>query len=360
MTSIREESCLFQTRRRQRVAVPWAWRHVVAIVTLMFQVGCFSDSQRQRSFSPGSGEDTPMRIVTTSGMVTDIVREVVGPRGEVVGLMGEGVDPHLYRPTSNDVKQLARADVIFFNGLSLEGRLEATLEQLQRRGRSVFAVTDCLAESERIASAGAGGHSDPHVWMDVGLWRRCTRHVAEILGQLDPRYRDDYLARSAAYEAKLEELDAYIRQVIASIPEERRVLVTAHDAFQYFSRAYEIPVRSAQGISTESEPGVHDINQLVAFLVERKIEAIFVETSVSESNLQAVIEGAKSRGGNVSIGGELFSDAMGPAGTYEGTYVGMLDHNATTIARALGGQIPTGGWRGLLAKPSNPLAQRQH
>jgi len=292
-------------------------------------------------------------------MVTDMVRHVAGERGEVTGLMGEGVDPHLYKPTANDVKQLARADVIFYNGLSLEGRLESTLQQLQRRGRSVFAVTDGLSESEQISLGGADGHRDPHVWMDVALWHQCTRHVAETLGQLDPDYREDYLARSADYGEKLTQLDQYIREVIASIPPERRVLVTAHDAFQYFSRAYEIPVQSAQGISTESEPGVHDINELVAFLVERQIGAIFVETSVSESNLQAVIEGTRSRGGTISIGGKLFSDAMGPAGTYEGTYLGMMDHNATTIARALGGQVPPGGWRGLLSKSATPLAQRQ-
>jgi manganese/zinc/iron transport system substrate-binding protein len=319
-------------------------------------VGCVPrlDLPEQTDASPPES----WRVVATTGMVADLVRHIVGPRGHVLGLMGEGVDPHLFKPTVDDVKQLARADVIVYNGFALEGRLEGTLEQLRRGGRRVFAVTDGLSAAERIGAGHAGSHSDPHVWMDVGLWKRCARHVAERFSELDPAHRDEYLARGAAYEAQLEELDAYIRRIIASIPERQRVLVTAHDAFHYFSRAYNIPVRSAQGISTESEPGVRDINLLVDFLVERRIRAIFVESSVSESNLRAILEGARHRGWRVVIGGELYSDAMGPRGTHEGTYLGMMDHNATTIAVALGGDVPAGGWRGRLPFPPAPLAQR--
>lgn len=292
---------------------------------------------------------SPYRIVTTCGMVTDIVRQVVGDKAEVVGLMGAGVDPHLYKPTSNDVRELMSADLVFYSGLMLEGRMEEALAQVQRRGRPVFAVTEGISRQRLLQAEDASGHPDPHVWMDVALWRECTEWVAGKLSELDPANRDHYLARSADYASELQELDDYIRNVIATIPDQQRVLVTAHDAFGYFSRAYEIPVKSAQGISTESEPGVNDINELVNFLVERKIRAIFVESSVSQANLRAVLEGAASKGWSAEIGGQLFSDAMGPEGSYEGTYLGMLDHNATTITRALGGEAPPGGYRGRLA-----------
>jgi manganese/zinc/iron transport system substrate-binding protein len=185
--------------------------------------------------------------------------------------------------------------------------------------------------------------------MDVSLWSECVAHVAKVLGEFDPPNKDYYQQNAERYQQELQSLDDYVRQVITSIPEQQRALVTAHDAFEYFSRAYDIPVRSAQGISTESEPGVNDINSLVDFIVENKIKAIFVETSVSKSNLMAVIEGAASKGWKVEIGGQLFSDAMGAEGTYEGTYVGMLDHNATVIARALGGDAPEQGMNGKLA-----------
>jgi manganese/zinc/iron transport system substrate-binding protein len=185
--------------------------------------------------------------------------------------------------------------------------------------------------------------------MDVAAWSECVGLVAEKLVRFDPAHAEEYRQNATGYRAELQRLDQYVRTAIASIPEQQRVLVTAHDAFHYFSRAYEIPVRSIQGISTESEAGVNDINRLVDFLAERKIKAIFVETSVSEKNIRAVVEGTAQKGWNVAIGGALFSDAMGRAGTYEGTYIGMIDHNATTIARALGGDAPE---KGLLGKLS--------
>jgi manganese/zinc/iron transport system substrate-binding protein len=291
------------------------------------------------------------RVVTTTGMVTDTVRTVAGEHAEVVGLMGEGVDPHLYKPTRSDVKQLMDAEVVFYSGQMLEGRMGDLFEKLARSGKPCFAVTGGLEESYLLAPPGFEGHPDPHVWMDVAAWSECVGHVAETLARNDPAHADAYRQNAETYRAELAELDTYVRQVIATIPEGQRVLVTAHDAFGYFSRAYDIPVRSVQGISTESEAGVDDIVKLVDLLVERKIRAIFVETSVSEKNIRAVIEGAADRGHDVRIGGELFSDAMGPAGTYEGTYIGMIDHNATPIARALGGEAPERGFRGKLAPP---------
>lgn len=290
------------------------------------------------------------KIVTTIGMLTDIVREVVGDRGEVVGLLSEGVDPHLYKPTREDVKHLTDADVIFYGGLLLEGRMQESLKRLQS-GKLVVAVAESLDPMVLRKPPEFDGHFDPHVWMDVKLWSQCVDSVARTMRKFDPEHAAEFTSRAEAYQQKFGKLDDYVRASIKSIPEQQRVLVTAHDAFGYFARAYGLEVKSVQGISTESEAGVADVNALVDVIVERKIGAIFVESSVSDKSLKAVIEGAAKRGWTVKVGGELFSDAMGSSGTYEGTYIGMIDHNATTIARALGGNIPEGGFRARLEKP---------
>ena len=223
-----------------------------------------------------------------------------------------------------------------------------TRDNLARQRKPVYAVTAGLDPGYVRAAGGAGGHPDPHVWMDVSAWSRCVAHAAKLLSEFDPAHAADYASRAQTYLAELDGLHAYAQQSIASIPEPQRVLVTAHDAFGYFSRAYDIPVRSPQGLSTESEAGVDDINRLVEFLVARKVRAIFVESTVSEKNIRAIVEGAQQKGWTVGIGGNLFSDAMGAPGTYEGTYVGMIDHNVTVITRALGGQAPPRGWKGKL------------
>ena len=321
---------------------------LIVAVLLACQVGCGR---------PPGGQTVPaqqvrgggrLRIVTTCGMVTDIVRQVAGERADVVGLMGSGVDPHLYKPTRGDVKQLMSADVVFYCGLMLEGRMGDVFARVARSGRKVYAVTEGLDESSLREPPAFAGHWDPHVWMDVKAWSRCVGLVTETLAEIDPAHAATYRDNGRRYRQELDALDAYVRQVIGSIPERQRVLVTAHDAFGYFAEAYQIPVRSAQGLSTESEAGVDDINRLVDFVVQRQIRAVFVESSVSEDNIRAVIEGARDQGWEVAIGGRLYSDAMGPEGTYEGTYLGMIDHNATVIARALGGQAPATGWRGKL------------
>lgn len=280
-------------------------------------------------------------------MVTDLVRSVAGDKANVTGLMGEGVDPHLYTPTRGDVQKLLEADVVFYSGLLLEGQMTDTFTQVARQGRPVFAVTESIDRDKLIQPE--GGHWDPHVWMDVQLWSKATEFVAQSLSELDPANANYYQQNAAEKLAELKKLDAYARETIGSIPKQQRVLVTAHDAFEYFARAYDIEVRSVQGISTESQAGVNDINKLVDFIVERKIRAIFVESSVSAKNIQALVEGAQSRGWSVAVGGELFSDAMGKPGTYEGTYEGMIDHNVTTMARSLGGTAPPGGMQGKLA-----------
>lgn len=320
------------------------------VIALLLTTGC-GDSASTASNPPikkeGSQPGRRPRIVTTVGMVTDIVREVAGDRCEVIGLLSEGVDPHLYKPTREDVMQLddAKTDIIFYGGLMLEGRMEESLKKIRQKGKTVVAVSEAIDPALLRKPPEFEGHFDPHVWMDVTLWSQCMEFASKSLCEFDPDHAATYMLRADLYKSRLNKLDAYVRTSIASIPEQQRVLVTAHDAFGYFARAYGMEVKSVQGISTESEAGVADVNALVDFLVERKIGAIFVESSVSDKSLRAVIEGAGKRGWNVKVGGELFSDAMGPAGTYEGTYIGMIDHNATTIARALGGQVPEGGFR---------------
>lgn len=295
-----------------------------------------------------SARAEPFQVTTTVGMITDIVRQVAGERAVVTGIMREGVDPHLYKPTRGDVVALTRADVVFYNGLMLEGKMIDVLVKVARSGKPVYAVTELLEGGDYVMTDDAD-HYDPHVWMDVRGWIHAVGAVAKALGEYDPDGAAVYRANADRYTAELTRLDAYARESIASIPEARRVLVTAHDAFGYFGRAYGIQVRAIQGISTESEAGVRDINQLVGFLAERGIGAVFVETSVADKNVRALIEGARARGHAVDIGGTLFSDAMGSPGTYEGTYIGMIDHNVTTITRALGGKAPQTGMQGKLS-----------
>ena len=289
-----------------------------------------------------------IRAAATVGMIADVVREVGGDRVEVQGIIGEGVDPHLYKPTRTDVVTLSGADIIFYNGLNLEGKMGDVLVRVARGGKPVHAVTEAILEQGDYVMTGPDDHYDPHVWMDVGGWIRAVDVVEKGLSAYDPPSAAAYAERAAAYRAKLADLDAYAKAAFRTIPEAQRVLVTAHDAFNYMGRAYGLDVRGIQGISTESEAGLKDIETLIAFLAERKIPAVFVETSVADKNVRALVEGCRARGHDVRIGGSLFSDAMGRAGTYEGTYVGMIDHNVTTIVRALGGDAPERGWQGKL------------
>ncbi|MGE3408007.1 MAG: metal ABC transporter solute-binding protein, Zn/Mn family [Pirellulales bacterium] len=301
--------------------------------------GCGQPASTGNAATSGGGR----RIVTTVSMVTDIVGQVAGDKCEVVGLLGEGTDPHGYKPTRNDVKQLEEASLVFYSGLMLEGRMQDAFTRVARSGKPVYAVTEALDEKYLREPPEFAGHYDPHVWMDVQAWSQCVGFVAKTLGEFDASNAASYHENAEKYQQELVRLDEYVRKVISSIPPEQRVMVTAHDAFGYFGRAYDIEVESAQGITTESEPGVDDINQLVDLMVNRKVKAIFVESSVAEKNIRAIVEGAANRQWTVTVGGELFSDAAGAPGTYEGTYIGMIDHNATTIARALGGEAPERG-----------------
>lgn len=301
-----------------------------------FLLGCAVEPDA-RSDTDGSAE--PYKIVCTVGMITDIVVNLVGDYAEVEGIIGEGIDPHLYKPTRGDVIKLSQADVVFYNGLLLEGKMTDVLVGIASRGKLVKAVTEAiLVETDYLLEKDDGSaYTDPHVWMDVSGWLRAIPVVAETLAVYDPENAEAYHIKAAFYAKQLEALDTYAKEAMSTIPESQRVLVTAHDAFQYLGRAYGIEVRGIQGISTESEAGVRDLEDLVDFIVERQIPAVFVESSVADKNVRALVEGARARGHAVIIGGSLFSDAMGQAGTYEGTYIGMIDSNVTTITNALGG-----------------------
>lgn len=288
--------------------------------------------------------------VATTGMVGDAVKAVVGDTGKVDTLLGTGIDPHSYKPTRSDIARLSLADIVFYNGLLLEGKMTDALVRVASAGRPVIAVTEGIDETYLLEPEGFAGQYDPHVWMDAGGWKQAVIAVRDNLIKFRPALAATFRANADRYLAELDKLDGYVRAVVVTVPKESRVLVTAHDAFNYFGRAYQFEVLGIQGISTESEAGLKRIQELVDLIVERKISAVFVESTVSERNVRALIEGAKARGHTVRIGGELFSDAMGAPGTYEGTYIGMIDHNATTIARALGGKTPARGMQQRLSR----------
>jgi manganese/zinc/iron transport system substrate-binding protein len=280
-------------------------------------------------------------------MVADIVRQVAGDKATVTGIMGAGVDPHLYKPTRDDVASMMRSDVIFYSGLMLEGKMADTFVKIAR-SKPVYAVTELIDEKYLLEPAEMQGHFDPHVWMDPSAWARAVESVARSLSEYDPPNGEFYRANAAEYAKRCEELTAYGKKVLGTIPESSRVLISSHDAFNYFGRAFGLKVMGVQGLSTESEAGLQRINELVDYIVQQDVRAVFVESSVSPRNIQALVQGVQSRGKSLRIGGELYSDAMGPDGTYEGTYQGMLDHNITVVARALGGEAPERGLRGLL------------
>ncbi len=295
------------------------------------------------SHQPVSADE--LRCLATTGMIGDLVKAVVGERGHVEVLMSSGVDPHLYQPTRSDLAKVLAADVIFYNGLHLEGRMDEAFVRAQKAGRSVCAVAEQLPMQSLLHDAEDPEAHDPHVWMDPKSWRMVLLAIRDRCVLLDPAGRSVYESNTDSYLKNLKALDVYASEILQTVPVEVRVLVTAHDAFGYFGKRFGFEVIGLQGISTESEASVQDVNRLVDLLVQRKIPAIFVESTVPEKGIRALIEGASAQGHQVKIGGSLYSDAMGDSGTWSGTYLGMIDHNVTTIARALGGEAPQGGWR---------------
>ena len=291
--------------------------------------------------------DAPLKVVATTGMIADAARQVGGDLVEVTALMGPGVDPHAYRQTRSDIVAMTRADLVLWHGLYLEAQMEAFFHDLSRK-RSVVAVAEALPKGVLRGHDDYADKYDPHVWMDPDLWKRVVASVQSALSEARPEAAMTFATNAEAHLKDLDGLADYGQMVLEQVPAGNRVLVTAHDAFGYFGQGYGFEVMGLQGISTQSEAGLNRIGDVVDTLVERNVAAVFVETSVADRNMKALIEGAAAQGHAVKIGGELYSDAMGAEGTYEGTYIGMLDHNFTTIAAALGADVPAGGMDGKL------------
>ncbi|MEE3954964.1 metal ABC transporter solute-binding protein, Zn/Mn family [Peribacillus frigoritolerans] len=296
------------------------------LAALLVLTGCGNDTAESDN---GNGK---LDVVTTTGMIGDLVENIGGKHVEVTSLMGPGVDPHLYKATQGDVKTLDSADMIFYNGLHLEGKMTDIFEMMSK-DKPTIAVTEDFKENQ-LRKVGATEH-DPHVWFDVKLWIVAAEAVKKELIAKDPDHEAEYRENYEEYVLQLEELDKYVHEEINKVPEDQRVLVTAHDAFGYYGQSYGLDVRGLQGINTLSEYGSKDVTDMRNYLVENKIKAIFIESSVPKKAIEAVIQGAGKQGHKVEIGGELFSDAMGERGTEEGTYIGMVRHNTDTIVRAL-------------------------
>lgn len=298
--------------------------------------------------SSAVADEPKLAVVATTGMIADAARAIGGDQVTVKALMGPGVDPHAYRQTRTDVVALAKADLVLWHGLYLEAQMDDFMHNLAKR-RTVIAVAEALPKDLLRSHDVYKDKYDPHVWMDPRLWLKVIAAVRDGLVQVRPQAKQRFEEAAARYSGEIETVADYSARVLDTVPKPARMLLTAHDAFGYFGRAYSFQVVGIQGISTESEAGLKRVAALVDMLVENRIGAVFVESSVSDRNVRALIEGAGARGHTVRIGGELFSDAMGLDGTYQGTYVGMIDHNVTTIARALGGTAPASGMQGRLA-----------
>lgn len=285
--------------------------------------------------TPPAHPSKGLRIVATTSIVADLARQLGGDAVHVTALMGPGIDPHLYRASEGDVARLEQADLVLYNGLHLEGKMTEILERMQTRQRPTLAVGECVPDSLRLQASGFGGAYDPHVWMDVRRWQYAARCVAETLARMDTARAALYEKRLAAYLAELEATDAYVRHQSATLPPSRRVLITSHDAFRYFGDAYGWEVQGLLGVSTASEAGTADVQALAAFIIARRVPAIFVESSVPERYLRALQEAVVARNFSVQLAGPLYSDALGDPDSPAGTYTGMMRANIDMIVNTL-------------------------
>jgi manganese/zinc/iron transport system substrate-binding protein len=299
---------------------------VLSLCVVALLVGCTTESASEKKET--------LTITTTTGMVADIVKNVGGKHVDVEYLMGPGVDPHLYKASQGDIEKVENADVVFYSGLYLEGKMVDIFEKLEKK-KPVFSVTEKISKDKLQKDPASPELPDPHVWFDVSLWMEATEEVKNRLIEVDEKNKATYEENTKVYLKELEKVHIYAKEQLATIPKEQRVLVTAHDAFGYLEAAYGVEVQGLQGMSTASEYGLKDVQNIVDMLSERKIKAVFVESSIPTKSIESVVEGAKAKGHTVTIGGELFSDAMGEAGTEEGTYIGMVRHNVDTIVKAL-------------------------
>ena len=282
-----------------------------------------------------SESDGKLNVVTTTTMITDVVKNIGGDYINVQGLMGSGVDPHLYKASEGDVTKLSSADIIFYNGLHLEGKLVEVFEKMQNLNINTIALAENLDKSELIGSDYFKSNYDPHVWFNIGYFKEFAKQVASALSQHDEANSSFYQENLNNYLEKLSALEISIKQTIEALPEEKRILVTAHDAFNYFGKTYTFEVVGLQGLSTATEAGVRDVQQLSDFIIDKKVNAIFVESSIPKRTIEALQQAVKAKGHEVKIGGTLYSDALGNAGTVEGTYIGMFEYNVNTIVNAL-------------------------
>ena len=297
------------------------------IILALLLSSCSTDATEEQS-------KKRLKVVATTGMVADLAKRIGKDSIEVIALMGPGVDPHLYKATQGDLKHLQTADIILYNGLHLEGKMGEVFEKLGKV-KTVFALGDALDKNLLLQDPVYTENFDPHIWFDVSLWAQTAGPVARLLAEKAPEYEAYFMKNALEYQTELSTLHEWVKNEMVKIDPEKRIMITAHDAFNYFGKAYDVQVRGLQGISTLSEFGLKDRVDLVNFIVENEIKAVFVETSVSEKNIQAIVEGCKQKGHEVRIGGNLFSDAMGAEDSPEGTYKGMVESNVNTIVKSL-------------------------
>ncbi|MDP8209157.1 MAG: zinc ABC transporter substrate-binding protein [Candidatus Electryonea clarkiae] len=308
-------------------------RKIISLFVLLFVMnlaGCGKSGKGSRV----ALSERQIEVVTTTGMIGDMAVNVGGERVNVTALMGPGIDPHLYKASEGDVTALVKADIVFFNGLHLEGKMAEVLEKMSGRTKTV-AVGEKIPVESLLSPPEFKGAHDPHIWFDVSLWLVALQAMRDGFMELDPEHEEIYRSNAAKYEAELVQLDNYIKEKTSELQEEMRVVITAHDAFNYFGKAYGFEVRGLQGISTASEAGTGDVQELASFIVERRIPAIFVESSIPVRTIEAVQAAVKAKNIEVKIGGELYSDALGNPETAEGNYIGMFRHNIDTIVNAL-------------------------
>lgn len=298
---------------------------VFVLLTFISFSGC-------KDAKPDNGN---LNIVTTTTLITDLLNQIGGDKLNVQGLMGSGVDPHLYKASAGDVTKLSNADLIFYGGLHLEGKLVDVFEKMESQNITTIAVSDALDKNTLIGSEYFASNYDPHIWFDVHNWELITTFVVQKLSEADPENKVYFEENGKNYLEKLKILDAEIKSIIETLPKEKRILVTAHDAFNYFGKAYGFEVVGLQGLSTATEAGVQDVQNLSNFIIEKNIKAIFVESSVPRRTIEALQAAVNSKSHHVEIGGTLYSDALGNAGTAEGTYIGMFKYNVNTIVNAL-------------------------
>jgi len=276
-----------------------------------------------------------LNIVTTTTMITDLVQNIGGDHINIEGLMGSGVDPHLYKASEGDVTKLVNADIIFYNGLHLEGKLVEVFEKMENAQKTPIALSDALDKSTLIGSDYFASNFDPHVWFNIAYFKLFAQKVTTILSEKDAKNAASYKENEKQYLEQLDALESKIKTTIATLPREKRILVTAHDAFNYFGKNYDFDVVGLQGLSTATEAGVQDVQELAAFIIEKEVKSVFIESSVPKRTIEALQAAVNSKGHDIKIGGTLYSDALGNKGTIEGTYIGMFEYNVNTIVNAL-------------------------